>query len=125
MADLRPRRLTRLLARLSFSFSGSPSIGAEDEMGEPGSMPTELRLGDVEEEEMLEDDAGELYRYVAARTMDEPTTKAAVIGYEKRATEARKEMMMESEVAKPFLEGQHVTGTGATGASGVRQTRPT
>jgi hypothetical protein len=64
--------------------SGSPMIGARGPMGEG--------VAD-----------GLLYMTVANSTMEEPRTKATVMGYEKRATEARNEMMMDRDVAKPFL----------------------
>jgi hypothetical protein len=48
---LRPRRLTILLVLLIFSLSGSPKIGAEDVIGELGSIPMVLRFGETEDEE--------------------------------------------------------------------------
>jgi len=41
--------------------------------------------------------------YVAARTIVAPTMKERVIGYENSATDARNEMMIDKDVAKPFL----------------------
>jgi len=71
--DARPRRFTMLLVREG--GSGSPRIGAVDEIGEPGSTPTDVRVGGGGDEE-----EGALYTYVAARTMDEPVRKAMVMG---------------------------------------------
>ena len=73
-------------------------MGALVGIGDPGVTATEVRVGDAD---MLVE--GELYRYVAARTIDEPTKNAVVMGYANNATDARNEIMMESEVAKPFL----------------------
>jgi len=64
-----PRRLTKEAAL--DGGSGSPKIGAEDEIGDPGSTPTSVR-GAV--------GAGALYMYVAARTIEDPTQNASVIG---------------------------------------------
>jgi hypothetical protein len=44
--------------------------------------------------------------------MEDPTTNARVIGYEKSATEARKEMTIEREVANPFLHACQLQGFG-------------
>ena len=66
-----PRRLTTLDTREG--FSGSPRIGADVGIGEPGATATAIRVdGDW--------DAGELYMNVAARTMLDPSTNANVIG---------------------------------------------
>jgi hypothetical protein len=78
--------------------SGSPMIGARGPMGEPGITAMSLR---VDGWEGVAD--GLLYMTVANSTMEEPRTNATVMGYEKRATEARNEMMMDRDVAKPFL----------------------
>lgn len=55
------------------SRSGSPRIGADCKMGDPGSTPIVVRGTGLE-------GAGALYRYVAASTIDEPTQKARVMG---------------------------------------------
>lgn len=55
--------------------SGSPRIGAEVGIGEPGATPTAVRV-EVDEG----DGAGALYMNVAASTIDDPTTKARVMG---------------------------------------------
>jgi len=79
--------------------SGSPRMGAVVGIGEPGATPMAVRVV------VSLGVAGELlYRNVAMSTMEEPSTKATVIGYEKRATDARKDIIMDSEVAKPFLQ---------------------
>ena len=66
-----PRRLTNDDVR--DGRSGSPRIGADCEIGDPGSTPMVVRGIEA-------DGAGALYMYVAARTMDEPTQKARVMG---------------------------------------------
>ena len=76
--------------------SGCPKMGADVEMGEPGLATSFLVVGGA-------GGAGELYMYVAKSTIEDPMTNARVIGYEKRATDARKEIMMDNEVANPFL----------------------
>lgn len=48
--------------------------------------------------------------YVAQSTMEDPMTKAKVMGYEKRATDAMKEMTIDREVAKPFLRASATDG---------------
>jgi hypothetical protein len=70
-AEPSPRRLTTLDTREG--FSGSPRIGAEVGMGEPGVTATAVRVDGACE-------AGELYMYVAPRTIEEPTIKARVMG---------------------------------------------
>lgn len=82
-------------------FSGSPMIGAFEEIGDPGGNAISFLDVDVEDEE--EDRLGELYMNVAARTIDEPSKKANVIGYENRATDARNDIIIDKEVANPFL----------------------
>jgi hypothetical protein len=58
-------------------FSGSPRIGAEVDMGDPGRTATVV-LVEVEEDDVGGD--GALYRYVARRTIEEPMMNANVIG---------------------------------------------
>lgn len=106
--DARPKSEITLDAREG--FSGSPRIGAEVDIGDPGGMATSFRdldllFVDVERErlDVLADGAGVLYMNVAARTIVDPAINARVIGYEKSATEARNEIMILSEVANPFM----------------------
>lgn len=69
----RPKRLTIDDVRDGAGRSGSPRIGADWEMGEPGSTPMVVRGMGVE-------GVGALYMYVAARTMEDPTQNASVMG---------------------------------------------
>jgi hypothetical protein len=69
----KPRRLTMEDVREGAGRSGSPNIGADWEMGEPGSTPMVVRGIELE-------GAGALYMYVAIRTTTEPTQNASVMG---------------------------------------------
>ena len=66
-----PRRLTNDDVR--DGRSGSPRIGADCEIGDPGSTPMVVRG-------FWADGVGALYMYVAARTIDEPTQNASEMG---------------------------------------------
>lgn len=55
-------------------FSGSPRMGAEVVMGDPGGLATSLRV------RWAGAGPGALYMNVAARTMLDPATKARVMG---------------------------------------------
>lgn len=61
------------LVRLSFSGIGSPMIGAEVRIGDPGGLAISRRVVGV-------GGVGILYKQVAARTTAEPRTKANVMG---------------------------------------------
>ncbi len=72
-ADAEPRRSRLMTLDAREGRSGSPRIGADSGIGDPGT-PTAVLVGCAAGAE------GALYRYVEARTIDEPLTKASVMG---------------------------------------------
>lgn len=96
----RPIRLATLGVRLGFGVS--PMIGASGLIGDPGRTATSILdwVGPLPAPALR--GSGWLYIHVAERTTMLPMRKAGVMGYAKRRTDARKDRMMLSDVAKPL-----------------------